>query len=164
MQEAACFVEQLTLFAKCECLRGGDNQDSLFGRTSPEPFRATRELTFETCSRKSDRPRFQCLQMADGRTQEWRNCLSVKSHGASSTLNIGECPNVAVESFLLQILQPITDVPEKYYLSMKACLGILRRARERGKELPEELKAALERQAGNTPERQDFTQEVLPEL
>jgi len=102
--------------------------------------------------------------MADGRTQEWRNCLSVKSHGASSTLNIGECPNVAVESFLLQILQPITDVPEKYYLSMKACLGILRRARERGKELPEELKAALERQAGNTPERQDFTQEVLPEL
>ena len=79
------------------------------------------------------------------RTWVWQNCLSVKSHGASSTLNIGECPNVAIESFLSQILQPMEDVPEKYYLSARACLGILRRAKERGKELPEELKAALER-------------------
>jgi hypothetical protein len=41
----------------------------------------------------------------------------------------------------------MTDVPEKYYLSAKACQGILRRAKERGKELPEELRIALERQA-----------------
>ena len=85
--------------------------------------------------------------MADGQMQDWQNCLSVKSHGASSMLNIGECPNVATESSLLQILQPVTDVPEKYYLSAKACLGILRRARERGKELPEELRIALELQS-----------------
>ena len=146
MQEADCFAEQLTLFAKCECLRGGDNRDSLFGRTSPELFRATKELTFEPCSKKSDRPRFQCLQMANGQTQEWQNCRSVKSHGASSTLNIGESPNVAVESFLSQILEPRQDVRAKYYLSPKACEGILRRARERGKELSPELKEALERQ------------------
>ena len=56
------------------------------------------------------------------------------------------------------------DVQKKYYLSRKACLGILRRAQERGKELPEELRIALERQARNTPERQDSVQEVLPEL
>ena len=85
--------------------------------------------------------------MENGQTQDWQNCLSVKLHGASSTLNIGECPNVAVESFLSRILQPMTDVPEKYYLSAKACLGILRRAQERGKELPEELRIALECQA-----------------
>lgn len=147
MQEAACFVEQLTLFAKCECLRGGDNRDSLFGRMSPELFRATRELTFEPCSKKSDRPKFQCLQMADGQMREWQNCLSVKSHGASSMLNIGESPNVAVESSLSRILQPTEDVRAKYYLSQKACLGILRRAKARGKALPKELKEALERQA-----------------
>lgn len=35
----------------------------------------------------------------------------------------------------------------KYYLSQKACLGILRRASARGKELPEVLRLALERQA-----------------
>ena len=48
-------------------------------------------------------------------------------------------------STLSQILQ--AEVPEKYYLSQKACLGILRRASARGKELPEVLRLALERQA-----------------
>lgn len=38
-------------------------------------------------------------------------------------------------------------VLSKYYLSPKACQGILRRASERGKELPEILKKALIRQA-----------------
>ena len=42
----------------------------------------------------------------------------------------------------------MAEVPEKYYLSPKACLGILRRASARGKELPEVLKKALERQTG----------------
>ena len=41
----------------------------------------------------------------------------------------------------------MADVPRKYYLSPKACLGILRRASERGKKLPEVLQIALERQA-----------------
>jgi hypothetical protein len=36
----------------------------------------------------------------------------------------------------------------KYYLSKTACLGILRRAKKRGKELPPVLKQALEIQAG----------------
>ena len=39
-------------------------------------------------------------------------------------------------------------MPKKYYLTPTACLGILRRARERGKELPLRLKLALEIQAG----------------
>ena len=66
-------------------------------------------------------------------------------HGDCLTLNFGECPNVENVSTLSQILQ--AGVPEKYYLSPKACLGILRRASVRGKELPELLKKALERQA-----------------
>ena len=37
------------------------------------------------------------------------------SHGEHLTLNTGECPNVARESTLSQILQ--ADAPEKYYLS-----------------------------------------------
>ena len=59
--------------------------------------------------------------------------------------NISESPSAAAESTLSQILQ--ATVPEKYYLSQKACQGILRRAALRGKELPEMLKAALEQQA-----------------
>ena len=92
--------------------------------------------------------------MANGQTPEWLNATNLKLRGESSTLNIGECPNAAVESFLSRILQPMTDVPEKYYLSAKACLGILRRAKERGKELPEELRVALERQANISPRQQ----------
>ena len=38
----------------------------------------------------------------------------------------------------------ISQVPQKYYLSHKACKGILRRAERRGKVLPPMLKAALE--------------------
>ena len=55
-------------------------------------------------------------------------------------------PRDAKESSLSQILQ--ADPPLKYYLSPKACLGILRRAFERGKELPKKLERALKIQAG----------------
>ena len=45
-------------------------------------------------------------------------------------------------AILKQILQ--ADAPEKYYLSAKACAGILRRAERRGKTLPKMLREALE--------------------
>jgi hypothetical protein len=67
------------------------------------------------------------------------------SHGGYLMLNTGEFPSAENASTLSQILQ--VNVPEKYYLSPKACLGILRRASARGKELPILLKKALERQA-----------------
>lgn len=66
--------------------------------------------------------------------------------GGSSMLNTGASPNAVVVSSLSQILQG--SVPNRYYLSRTACLGILRRARERGKELPLQLKGALMAQAG----------------
>ena len=66
--------------------------------------------------------------------------------GQLGTLNTSECPSGVVESSLWQILQP--TAPLKYYLSPKACRGILRRAGERGKPLPEELYFALKIQAG----------------
>ncbi len=66
--------------------------------------------------------------------------------GCGGTLNTSECPKDAVESSLSAILQE--DVPSKYYLTRKACLGILRRAAERGKDLPAQLGLALKAQAG----------------
>ena len=41
------------------------------------------------------------------------------------------------------------DVPQRYYLTAKACLGILRRAGNRGKDLPPPLRLALEAVAGS---------------
>ena len=70
--------------------------------------------------------------------------------GGASILNTGPAPLSGEDVYSLsQILQD--DPPRKYYLSRTACLGILRRARERGKELPPQLKTALMAQAGLSP-------------
>ena len=58
---------------------------------------------------------------------------------------VGESPRDAEESSLSQILE--ATVPERYYLSPKACGGIIRRAGNRGKKLPSILEAALLMQA-----------------
>lgn len=71
-----------------------------------------------------------------------------RSASVSLTLNTGESPRDAVESFLSEILE---DSPHpKYYLSPKACRGILRRAQERGKPLPKRLEYALLAQSGES--------------
>ena len=66
--------------------------------------------------------------------------------GGAWTLNTGVSPRGARESSLSRILQGAP--PTKYYLTPRACLGILRRAFERGKALPKKLERALKIQAG----------------
>ena len=107
--------------------------------------KTSRQSSKRSSASKSRTPRCLYLKKVDGHTLTsiwetdgvWLTELSMR--------NISESPSVVVESTLSQILQ--TDVPEKYYLSPKACQGILRRAAARGKELPEMLKTALEKQA-----------------
>lgn len=66
-------------------------------------------------------------------------------HSSYLILDTGEKPNTPRPSKLSEILE--TNPDPKYNLSAKACQGILRRAESRGKELPEQLRAALERQS-----------------
>lgn len=117
-------------------------QLSLFGRTYPELFQVTAERILEPCLKKSQTPIFQCLQVANGQPQEWLEGGRLTQLGESLMLNIGEYPNVENESTLSEILED--NVPEKYYLSPKACLGILRRAKSKGRKLPDNLRIALE--------------------
>lgn len=117
-------------------------QLSLFGRTYPELFRVTAERILEPCLKKSQTPIFQCLQVVNGQPQEWLEGGRLTPLGESLMLNIGEYPNVENESTLSEILED--NVPEKYYLSPKACLGILRRAKSKGRKLPDNLRIALE--------------------
>ena len=83
---------------------------------------------------------------------KWRNSGCIVGDGWSIAWRILDAqfwgvPSVAVESRLWQILE---ESPHpKYYLSARACQGILRRASARGKELPELLRKALERQAAS---------------
>ena len=82
----------------------------------------------------------------------------ILEHGELLMLNTSEWPSVEEGSSavsLAQILEP--HVARKYYLSARACQGILRRAERRGKELPAQLRAALE--AWATPTHQTETEE-----
>lgn len=61
-------------------------------------------------------------------------------------LNTGAAPRIPIRVPLSGILE--ANPAQKYYLSKVACIGILRRAFERGKELPKKLERALKIQAG----------------
>ena len=61
-------------------------------------------------------------------------------------LNTGAAPRHPIRVPLSGILE--ANPAQKYYLSKVACIGILRRAFERGKELPQKLERALRIQAG----------------
>lgn len=120
-------------------------QLTLFGKMFPEHLAATGvTISGESC-KKSQRPQFQCLNLEDGHQAEWLELSKLESLGELSTPSIGEFPSNGNESTLSAILE--IDVPKKYYLTPKACQGILRRAQKRGKILPTLLKAALEAQA-----------------
>ena len=126
------------------------NQDSSCGRMCQGPSPQIKDRTSRQSSKpssvlKNRPPRCLRLRKRDGRmlTTIWET--DGVSHIESLMHSGGAYPSVENESSLSQILQ--TRVPQKYYLSPKACLGILRRASVRGKELPPVLKAALERQA-----------------
>ena len=137
-------VEQLSMFG----------QDLWHGRTCPAPLvqerqRAKNSESFWRRSSALTAIPFQCLDLTPGAGNllgEFYWELISPWRGGASTLNTGVSPKDAKESSLSQILQ--ADPPLKYYLSPKACLGILRRAFERGKELPKKLERALKIQAG----------------
>ena len=58
------------------------------------------------------------------------------------THNSSEFPNDAAVCSLSDVLEG-GNVPPRFYLTARACTGILRRAEKRGKNLPPPLKAAL---------------------
>ena len=121
--------------------------DSLSGRTCSEHSAATKAKTSGRCLKPSAALlktgyQFLDLRRESGSTPAAWSVMDGVSPGGSTTLNTGNFPSVVKESTLSQILQ--ANVPEKYFLSAKACAGLLRRAEKRGKELPGMLREALE--------------------
>ena len=136
-------------------------QLSLFGKMSPERSAATKERTSEPSLKNSSKSLSRqplCLRFrrTDGPTQT----VIAETDGALRTefltLNTGESPSAAVESTLSSTLEE--NAPEKYYLSEKATLGILRRSARCGKELPLMLEYAL---IQKTIEGEPFGQTVI---
>ena len=95
---------------------------------------------------KTPRQMFLCRKAGAGCTRAKSWATVILSPGASSTpRRVGASHRDGNVYLLSSIL--MDNVPERFSLSPKACQGILRRAEKRGKELPQVLKAALERQA-----------------
>ena len=72
----------------------------------------------------------------------WGNAGVMDSRTEFSTLSISEFHSAAVASSLSDILET-GDLPQRYFLSPRACAGIIRRAEKRDKELPPALREAL---------------------
>ena len=77
-----------------------------------------------------------------GPTRVWLLDPNEQSRGASWMPNSSAWPNDAAVCSLSQVLEK-GSIPPRFYLSGKACAGILRRAEKRGKELPPQLRDAL---------------------
>lgn len=133
-----------------------------FGRTLSEHSAATEEKTSQPCwkklrvSQNQDFLYLDCRKSGNGQRPEPLTVMGGLSLGELTTLKTGEKPSetavqemlsvwgphsVAEESRLSQILE-VNPLP-KYNLTAKACLGILRRAERRGKDLPKLLKQVL---------------------
>ena len=121
-------------------------QDLLCGKMFPEHSVAIKEETFSPSSRRSAKSAEKTFLLLNFRRgggnllgASWETATALP--GVSMTLNFGVWPSEEKECTLLQILD--LNVPEKYYLSKKACAGILRRAEQRKKKLPDMLQDAL---------------------
>ena len=130
------------------------DQDTSAGRTyqaASAQARRTGRISGLSWSQLLDyiAPPYQFLDLTPGAGNllgqfEWE--MRSALHGGAFLRNTGPSPRDATESCLSQILED--HPPKKYYLTTAACLGILRRAKERGKPLPKALDTALRIQAG----------------
>lgn len=138
-----------------------ENVPGAFSSNKGADFGAVLEETIKVVYEKSP-PLFLSLN-ADGQTPDalptWQENGALR--GEFSTHSFGESPKEERGSHLLQILE---DSPHpKYYLSAKACAGILNRADRRGKILPPKLREALERQSGLSAFRVTGSTEPKPQ-
>jgi hypothetical protein len=116
-----------------------------FGRTSPASCHQTEDGILVPSSgawaNSGMGSPTECLTLS---TSEWTGLegLSLSDEGVSSLSDILETG----------------DLPQRYYLSAKACSGILRRAGKRGRSLPHSLATALALVVQTTIKRERGTQ------
>jgi len=133
---------------QCE-LFGGQEHDGPSQKTSLDSSPQSKEETLLLWLEK-------CLgygltyRTVDGQTPVFSQAAKELSNGQFWMRNSSEFRNGGVVSSLSEILET-GIIDNRYYLSARACRGILRRAEKRGKALPEHLKAALESVAGPIP-------------
>ena len=127
--------------------------DTWSGRTCREHSAATAAKTSESSSKRQPKSQTRMPLFLDLRESGHKQDASWVQGGALlgeyTMHSFGESPSVERESRLSQIL--VDNPHPKYYLSARACAGILNRAKKRNKPLPDELREALERQMESDP-------------
>ena len=149
-------VDIITFGSPCQDMSVAGKRDGLGGSRSSLFYEAVRIIKEMRCKTDGRYPRFIVWENVPGafssnKGEDFKAVLEeickIKDECVSvpRTEALRRIPREENVSTLSQILQ--AGVPEKYYLSQKACLGILRRASVRGKQLPTVLQRALEKQA-----------------
>ena len=105
-------------------------RDGALLRTSPDFYPHTEDVT--------SRPSF----------ERWSRS-GMASRGGFWMLNTSDWPSDASACSLLDVLEQ--EARPSYFLTPRACRGILRRAARRGKELPPHLQCALQAVADSEP-------------
>ena len=131
------------------------------GKTSLEHSAQTEEPISKQSSRRLPKSQSQTLPMCLClRTESGTNPAASTMSWADGQLlgeftmhSFGEYPREENASHLSQILED--SAHQRFYLSARACQGILNRAAKRGKGLPEVLKQALENQISRGSDSQD---------
>ena len=125
LEELPARVSQLP-----DCAKGLKTQ----GETLPSPSLEWLTTTAQSGLSGKTSPVF-CHPAEDGTlvpsSERWGNS-GMGSRTECLTLSTSECHSGAEESLLSHILQGTADVQQKYYLSQKACSGILRRFQLKG--------------------------------
>lgn len=150
-EQSSLFLEAVRVIREMRCATNGrfpqiaiwENVYGAFSSTQGEDFKTVLETLWQICGgeiafldlRKTNQ------DGNDGPKQDLSWEIIPLSLGEDLTLNFGEFPIDASESSLSLILED--NVPLKYYLSEKACRGILRRSEEKGTPLDPLLKQAL---------------------
>lgn len=150
-QESSLFFEAIRVIQEMRCATNGrfpqiviwENVYGAFSSTQGEDFRTVIETLWKICEGDDSVPRY--AEDKQGR-QKWPHTgfsweIIPLSLGEDLMLKVGEFPKDASVSSLSSILE--VNVPDGYYLSVRACEGILRRSGERGKPLDPLLKQAL---------------------
>ena len=135
--QSLAFEKDLLTHAETSCspilpLLHNISPSGWFGRTSPASCLATEDGILEPSSGR----------WASSGMGSPTECL---------TLNTSEWPKDAGVCSLSDTLET-GNVPQRFFLSAKACQGILRRAEKRGKKLPPQLHKALHSVAQETSE------------
>lgn len=146
---------QMELLLEADCSsspcgsRNGLAPDGSWERTSPDFSAAMKGATLAQWL-ESWLGSGLMFRETDGQMPAWHWDREDSSSGQLWMRNIAEWTPILEPSLkddgvcsLSEILEPSGSIDPRYFLSPKACAGILRRAEARGKELPEALAHAL---------------------